>query len=275
MRSIQDLKWRYANICYSIKMDEDEASDLNNAEYYSGSDSDSHDDDNESESGSEGSGSEDSEISDDDDRSTEEDDEEPQNKEGQSTTKTSPSQNAEEECCPVCLNDFIGQDLGVPENCEHMFCLECIKEWAKNINTCPIDRKEFSIIQLKAHTKGKVLKKIQIMSRPKEPAEVMVCEMCHHGDREDTLLLCDSCDLAYHCECLNPPLFSVPTEEWFCPPCSSIVQNIPVPSISPHHRVIPRTGASENVRSPVQNRSALLNSPVRIVFYSTEEIFLN
>ncbi|XP_035220058.1 uncharacterized protein PF11_0213-like isoform X2 [Stegodyphus dumicola] len=83
---------------------------------------------------------------------------------------------------------------------------------------------------------------------------VTLCEVCRLGDREDRLLLCDACDLAYHCECLDPPLFHIPIEEWFCPHCSHIMENGAVagPSHSRARRVIPRTRASETVRSRVQ-----------------------
>ncbi|GBO10864.1 hypothetical protein AVEN_62549-1, partial [Araneus ventricosus] len=97
--------------------------------------------------------------------------------------------------------------------------------------------------------------------RPKEPENALqqestLCEVCHLGDREDRLLLCDACDLAYHCDCLDPPLFRVPIDEWFCPPCSGILQNGAVagPSVPRSRRVIPRTRASENVRTRVQDR---------------------
>lgn len=35
--------------------------------------------------------------------------------------------------CYICLNEFEGQDIGTPENCEriHFFCLECLEEWSK------------------------------------------------------------------------------------------------------------------------------------------------
>ena len=42
-----------------------------------------------------------------------------------------------------------------------------------------------------------------------------------HSRRGD-LLCCDRCEGTYHLACLNPPLTSVPTVEWFCPVC---VQN--------------------------------------------------
>jgi PHD and RING finger domain-containing protein 1 len=34
------------------------------------------------------------------------------------------------------------------------------------------------------------------------------------------MLLCDGCDLGYHLECLDPPMDTVPLEEWFCPDCA-------------------------------------------------------
>ena len=36
------------------------------------------------------------------------------------------------------------------------------------------------------------------------------------------ILLCDSCDAGWHCQCLDPPLPAPPTNEhWYCPPCIS------------------------------------------------------
>jgi hypothetical protein len=51
-------------------------------------------------------------------------------------------------------------------------------------------------------------------------------QVCGECDREDRMLLCDGCDLGYHLECLDPPMDTVPLEEWFCPDCalSSSVQ---------------------------------------------------
>ena len=33
------------------------------------------------------------------------------------------------------------------------------------------------------------------------------------------LLLCDGCPRAYHIRCLDPPLESVPVDDWICPSC--------------------------------------------------------
>lgn len=33
--------------------------------------------------------------------------------------------------CPICLLQFRDNDIGVPESCDHTFCLDCLQEWAK------------------------------------------------------------------------------------------------------------------------------------------------
>jgi len=42
------------------------------------------------------------------------------------------------------------------------------------------------------------------------------CAICDGGG---DLLVCDSCPRTFHITCLDPPLSSVPTEEWQCPLC--------------------------------------------------------
>ncbi|XP_073327533.1 uncharacterized protein phrf1 [Pagrus major] len=129
--------------------------------------------------------------------------------------------------CPICLNSFNSQPVATPESCEHYFCLDCILEWAKNANSCPVDRIAFNSIYLRKCFGGKVKKMITVQKPVKEGQEERVdldleqtnCEVCGGSDREDRLLLCDGCDAGYHMECLTPPLDSVPVEEWFCPEC--------------------------------------------------------
>jgi hypothetical protein len=35
------------------------------------------------------------------------------------------------EQCAICMEHFGKQEVGIPENCEHSFCLVCLLEWAK------------------------------------------------------------------------------------------------------------------------------------------------
>ncbi|XP_037018932.2 PHD and RING finger domain-containing protein 1 isoform X2 [Artibeus jamaicensis] len=182
------------------------------------------------------------------------------------------------ESCPICLNTFRGQAVGTPETCSHHFCLDCIVEWSKNANSCPVDRALFNCICIRAQFGGKVLKKIPVeRARAREEEEdPTFCEVCGRSDREDRLLLCDSCDAGYHMECLDPPLQEVPVDEWFCPECAVpgaaapptdtdsvteeevsllLVDVVPTPSRlrprSGRTRAIARTRQSERVRAAV------------------------
>ena len=48
--------------------------------------------------------------------------------------------------------------------------------------------------------------------------ELVTCEVCCVGDREDELLLCDGCDHACHLSCMRPPCRAIPAL-WFCQRC--------------------------------------------------------
>ncbi|KAH0621011.1 hypothetical protein JD844_021996 [Phrynosoma platyrhinos] len=181
------------------------------------------------------------------------------------------SSDEDAENCPICLNTFRDQAVGTPENCAHYFCLDCIVEWSKNANSCPVDRIIFKSICVRVHYGGEILKKIPVQNTKSQKDEVeddpTFCEVCGRSDREDRLLLCDGCDAGYHMECLNPPLNEVPVDEWFCPPyhvseeevASLIADVIPTTSrLRPNvrTRAIARTRQSERVRATV-NRNRI------------------
>ncbi|XP_044236684.2 PHD and RING finger domain-containing protein 1 isoform X5 [Ursus arctos] len=187
------------------------------------------------------------------------------------------------ESCPICLNTFRDQAVGTPENCAHYFCLDCIVEWSKNANSCPVDRTIFKCICIRARFGGKILKKIPVENAragDDEEEDPTFCEVCGRSDREDRLLLCDGCDAGYHMECLDPPLQEVPVDEWFCPECAApgaapaadagpvseeevsllLADVVPTTSrLRPHAgrtRAIARTRQSERVRATV-NRNRI------------------
>ncbi|KAK9739931.1 Ring finger domain [Popillia japonica] len=128
------------------------------------------------------------------------------------------------EKCPICLLPFKSQEVGSPESCDHSFCIDCILEWSKNVNTCPVDRQIFNLILVRSHYNGKIINQIPIQPTQQNgineiQEDPTFCEICGSCEREDRMLLCDGCDLGFHLECLTPPLSDVPAGLWFCRDC--------------------------------------------------------
>jgi PHD and RING finger domain-containing protein 1 len=197
----------------------------------------------------------------------------------QDTGVDSDSSDGQSEKCPICLISFSNQEIGTPESCDHMFCVECIQEWSKNMNTCPVDRQEYRIILVRRNINGSIYKQIPIQPpNPQNEVDIVedptFCEVCGLSDREDRMLLCDGCDLGYHLECLNPPLMEIPAGAWFCNDCTP--EDLVDPEIELHElqlllddahemgrprssrrtassRLVPRTRHSERVRRRIVN----------------------
>ncbi|XP_046580782.1 PHD and RING finger domain-containing protein 1-like [Haliotis rubra] len=244
---------------------------LEEEEEEEGSD-DEEDDDEDEEEGDEEEGEDDEdsggevdEVEGEDDSDEEWESEEEEEEEAQAAGLVVESDSDDENAdnCPICLNRFKDQDVGTPEACDHNFCLECIQVWANNVNTCPVDRQVFRLILARHPSEDKVYKKIPVEDKNAQEEEVeeepTYCEVCGRCDREDRLLLCDGCDLGYHCECLSPPLADIPVEEWFCSDCAAANREGAVEEseeedvdIRPRRRLIARTLVSERVRTRIR-----------------------
>ncbi|RNA20756.1 PHD and RING finger domain-containing 1, partial [Brachionus plicatilis] len=173
--------------------------------------------------------------------------------------------------CPICLCNFKNNTTySNPDVCEHIFCLDCLQEWSKKINTCPIDRKVFGFILIK-NNRNQIIQKIKVEDRTQShreefEQELTFCEICRQPNREDRMLLCDACDKGYHCECLNPPIAEIPEGEWFCPQCITRRLNHTEPSSSHpnQRRLIARTNFAERVRRNVnENRRNLSQKTIK------------
>ncbi|XP_034663330.1 serine/arginine repetitive matrix protein 2 isoform X1 [Drosophila subobscura] len=138
------------------------------------------------------------------------------------------------EKCPICLFTFRQQEIGTPATCEHIFCAPCIEAWSKNVQTCPIDRITFDRIVVRDnYTDRNVVREVRVdLSKSKTEltleeeedadatvADVTNCEICNSPEREDVMLLCDSCNQGYHMDCLDPPLHEIPEGSWYCDEC--------------------------------------------------------
>nr|CAH7721397.1 unnamed protein product [Callosobruchus chinensis] len=138
----------------------------------------------------------------------------------------SDSSNGTSDKCPICLLRFKNQEVGTPESCDHMFCLECLQEWSKNMNTCPVDRQEYSLILARKNVDGEIIRRIPVEKPSLENFENIIddptfCVICGSRDHEDRMLLCDGCDQGFHMYCLEPPLDNIPEGAWYCPGCRS------------------------------------------------------
>lgn len=134
--------------------------------------------------------------------------------------------------CLICLDTFGGQPVVSPQHCDHFYCLACITEWTRTANSCPVDRRKFTVLYQRSCV-GRDIKKI-ITVEPREGQglevderfgdegrELSVCEECGRSDRRHLMLLCSACDSRFHVACLSPPLAAVPFEDWFCQECAT------------------------------------------------------
>ncbi|XP_077291234.1 uncharacterized protein LOC143914771 [Arctopsyche grandis] len=137
----------------------------------------------------------------------------------------SDSSEGESDKCPVCLLKFSSQQIGTPDACDHIFCSDCLTEWSNHVNTCPVDRKEFAFVLVRNKIGGNVIKSIPVKPRRISLDDLVeeqptICQICQSAESEETMLLCDACDLGFHMECLEPPLYQIPPDDWYCPGCS-------------------------------------------------------
>ncbi|XP_039493861.1 PHD and RING finger domain-containing protein 1 [Drosophila santomea] len=139
------------------------------------------------------------------------------------------------EKCPICLLTFRQQEIGTPATCEHIFCAACIDAWSRNVQTCPIDRISFDRIVVRdSYASRQVVREVRVdLSKSKtelvtdedadaaavSEEEVTNCEICESPEREDVMLLCDSCNQGYHMDCLEPQLHEIPAGSWYCDNC--------------------------------------------------------
>jgi hypothetical protein len=145
-----------------------------------------------------------------------------------STTGLPSCTDGQSEKCPICLDDFVTQEVATPEACNHTFCVDCLQEWLKNTNTCPVDRQVCDMILVRRCQGGKVVKRIHVEPPMKNEEQeeamdyVSRCEGCGRTNSDFALIYCGRCGQSYHLECVYPPLDTVPLGEWFCSDCSDL-----------------------------------------------------
>ena len=140
--------------------------------------------------------------------------------------------------CAVCLT--APSTLGVLDSCAHVFCVPCVARWATIETKCPLCKARFTSAtpttvdeQGVKHQTGDVIKFEETNQGENargdgdedddefgddydDMASVM-CEVCHRGDDEEFLMLCDGCDAGCHSFCVG--LATVPRGQWYCGEC--------------------------------------------------------
>ncbi|XP_059366557.1 protein SCAF11 isoform X3 [Carassius carassius] len=70
--------------------------------------------------------------------------------------------------CPICLNRTRRTDRARPDCCRHVYCSACILRWAQMVQSCPVDRRPFSVIYLQGSSQQCI--KLPVKApRPSEP----------------------------------------------------------------------------------------------------------
>ncbi len=50
--------------------------------------------------------------------------------------------------CPLCFTALDSVLVGIPHECSHKFCVQCVQKWTESSNTCPIDRHRFNALHV-------------------------------------------------------------------------------------------------------------------------------
>ncbi|KAJ7008201.1 BRCT domain-containing protein [Populus alba x Populus x berolinensis] len=89
-------------------------------------------------------------------------------------------------------------------------------------NTNDLAEKSFSNLL----SKVKVIPEDLTTSKDCDSGNDIACEVCFSCDRGEDMLICGDecgsvgCGAGIHIDCCDPPLESIPEEDWFCPKCS-------------------------------------------------------
>lgn len=129
--------------------------------------------------------------------------------------------------CLICLEKLLPAILRGKLPCGHsQFCHDCIEEWSRASNKCPLCAAKFNELKLAAvDEEGKLLELTttfvsdHVMGEDVSfPWDMVICQTCGSDGDEHILMLCDSCNEGYHTTCLG--MDSIPNlETWYCDTC--------------------------------------------------------
>lgn len=135
--------------------------------------------------------------------------------------------------CAICFEDI--KRKGMINSCKHTFCLECINEWGKKNNKCPLCKKEFTKIiyneigikrEIKVHRKELDLANDEFYYEEYlEESIAENCLICDKSDNQNLLMICDECNYNVTHSYCDGFQNSIPEGEWFCKECRENREN--------------------------------------------------
>ena len=108
-----------------------------------------------------------------------------------SEKKKAPKYQLDEECC-ICLEKVLASNrqFGVLDNCDHTFCLKCIRNWRStydrktskhHFRTCPICRKNSFLVVPSDHLVKSGPEKDYLIEEYKEALKAIPCKHFNRG----------------------------------------------------------------------------------------------
>ena len=103
-----------------------------------------------------------------------------------------------EKICTICIEEVKETHLAKIECCNHVFCKDCIHEWAfKTENTCPNCKKSFNKIITKTE-------EIKVPDKSELKKDALECEICEQVIADEGRHLhCGQCMDSAHLSCLR------------------------------------------------------------------------
>ncbi|KAM7280893.1 hypothetical protein ACFE04_008027 [Oxalis oulophora] len=155
--------------------------------------------------------------------------------------------------CKHCGDKADGTNCLVCDSCEEVYHVSCIEPFIDNIlPNCWYCTKCTATGIVSPHENCVVCERLEIPSshvsedcgenlgickicdgKVQNSEKLMICEhpycpnkLCLVDKDDESIVLCDGCDNAYHIYCMIPPRASIPEGEWFCGKCEAGINRL-------------------------------------------------